>query len=248
MPDQSRPQRHLDLEGAYNLRELGGYPTADGRTTRWKAILRSGGMQEITPASQAAMIDYGVRSVIDLRRDLELEQAPNVFAGSEQVTYMHQNMMGDRMSPARDESPEYRDAANWWRAHYTGMLDHRRPQLCRTLMTISDPSMRPAVFHCAAGKDRTGVVAALLLSLARVDDEVIADDYSLSAPLLFNRYSEEEPISSTVEEYRSEHCPRGAMVQTLEHLTGVHGGVEAYLLGGGMAQQQIDALRDALVE
>ena len=253
MLDRSRPARHLDLEGAYNLRDLGGYPTVDGKTTRWGSILRSGGMHLLSPSSQAALVDYGVRAIIDLRRDSELADTPNVFASSDRVAYLHQDIMGDRLSPNRSESPEYRDPARWWRAHYTQMLDHRRPRICRTLATLADPSRRPAVFHCAAGKDRTGVVAALLLSLAGVSPETIAMDYTLSADLLLVRFPEGvppdvDPDTLAVEDYRHEHCPAEAMLATLEHLRDSYGSAEEYALGGGMSREQVEALRNALVE
>ena len=84
-----QPARHLDIDGAYNVRDLGGYPTRDGRRTRWKTFVRAASLHRLPPDSRATLIDYGIRTVIDLRMTRELEDAPNVFAGSSEVAYLH---------------------------------------------------------------------------------------------------------------------------------------------------------------
>src|SRR3954451_2943063 len=79
--------RHLDLAGTYNLRDTGGYRTLDGRTTRWHTFFRSDSLHRIPRAAQMTLLNYGVRTVIDLRRSDELHVAPNVFAGAPEVAY-----------------------------------------------------------------------------------------------------------------------------------------------------------------
>ena len=89
------PQRILDLDGAYEIRDTGGYATRDGRQTRWKTLRRSANLDQLTPESQQALIDYGVRTVIDLRKPSELELRPDVFAGSTKVNFRHHDMVGE---------------------------------------------------------------------------------------------------------------------------------------------------------
>ena len=246
----SQPRRHLPLEGAYNIRDLGGYETSNGASTLWKAILRSGDMHRLTPESRAALVDYGVRTVVDLRRDAELEEKPNVFADSPSVAYRRYDLWGGLLAPDRSD---YDDASAWWLAHYTMLLDERRPQVCAAVAAVADPASWPVVFHCAAGKDRTGVVAGLVLSLAGVPTETIAEDYALSAHFLIDRFlqmtpPEELPDGFGWKEYQREQCPPDAMRKMLGHVESVYGGPEEYLRGGGVSQSRIDSLRSALLE
>lgn len=90
-----QPSRHIHIEGAYNVRDLGGNPTLDVSQTHWRTLLRSDGMYRLTPRSQLRLMQYGVRAVIDLRHNREVQIAPNVFADSSQITYPHQNLLGD---------------------------------------------------------------------------------------------------------------------------------------------------------
>ena len=98
MNSRVEPRRHLDLEGAVNIRDLGGYRTSDGKTVRWKTLLRADNVGSLPPESQAALVEYGVRSVIDLRRASQLEVSPNVFARSPHVTFYHQPLVADENS------------------------------------------------------------------------------------------------------------------------------------------------------
>ena len=92
-------QRHLPLKGSYNIRDLGGYQTSNGGVTHWKTILRSGDMHSLTLESKAALVDYGIRTVVDLRRDAELKENPNGFANSPSIAYHHHDVWGDLLVP-----------------------------------------------------------------------------------------------------------------------------------------------------
>src|SRR5919206_5017078 len=91
--------RHLSLTGTYNLRDTGGYRTLDGRTTRWRTFLRSDSLHRVPPMAQTTLLNYGVRTVIDLRRSDELHVAPNVFAGSSIVSYHQISLLMDTPPP-----------------------------------------------------------------------------------------------------------------------------------------------------
>ena len=151
-------------------------------------------------------------------------------------------------------APESRVGAEYWTAHYTKRLDQRRAQTVEILAKLSSPGTLPAVFHCAAGKDRTGVLAALVLSLAGVPAVTIAEDYALSARYLVTPYlsNEVQPEAAsdgyTWQDYQRDHCPPEAMIETLRHVEARYGGVEAYVLGAGMTEQHLESLRNAMVE
>src|SRR5262245_58140795 len=87
--ESSAGQRNLGLTGTYNLRDTGGYRALAGRTTRWRTFLRSDSLHRLPPMVQTTLLNYGVRTVIDLRRSDELHIAPNVFASSSEVVYHH---------------------------------------------------------------------------------------------------------------------------------------------------------------
>lgn len=245
--------RHLDIDGAYNVRDLGGYPTSDGRQTRWKTFVRAASLHALQPASQSELIDYGIRKVIDLRTTSEAEEAPNVFEGSSQVTYHHQNMLGD--GPGPEANPiDTVGPGNYIAASYSSWLDQRKPQIGRTLATMAEPEGRPAIYHCAAGKDRTGIISALLLGIVGVPEDIIAEDYVLSARYLLDRYFAEQappestPGNFTWEDYQRVACPPDAMIKVLEHVNGRYGGVEPYVRATGLNTRQIESIRAALVE
>ena len=244
------PARHLALEGAYNVRELGGYRTADGRTTRWRTFLRADSLHRLSPGSQVALLDYGLRVVIDLRGNGELEERPNVFAGSSDVAYCQQDIDGtaSKAEMVGSSPPDDRTKRRAW--GYTVILDHRRTLIRETLAILSEPGAWPALFHCAGGTDRTGLIAALVLGIAGVPPETIVEDYALSARYLTDMYfaDEESPEEGfTWEIYQARYCPPEAMVWTLKHLDEQYGGTEAYAREIGLTNDQIDRLRSALV-
>ena len=107
------------MEGAYNVRDLGGYLTVDGRRTRWRMFLRAAGLHRLTPDDQDRLVQYGVRTVIDLRRTREVEESPNVFAASRRVSYHHQNLLGDDPLAETVSEPSERAGGQAQPASYT---------------------------------------------------------------------------------------------------------------------------------
>src|SRR5215471_10216543 len=135
--------RHLGLAGTYNLRDTGGYRTLDGRTTRWRRFLRSDSLHRVPPMARATLLNYGVRTVVDLRRSDELHVAPIVFASSSEVVYHHISLLAD--SPLeRQVAP--RPLVDVYRL----ILDNRQAQLRQALATLAAPGGLPAVVHCTA--------------------------------------------------------------------------------------------------
>ena len=245
-------ERRIELEEGFNFRDLGGYATANGGTTRWGAFFRADTMHLLTAADQAKLVEeYGLRTIIDLRRSGELEERPNVFALSSAVNYMHLNMIGD--GELESEPPPDEGAARiaW---SYRTYLDQRHEAIRQILATMAAKEALPAMYHCAAGKDRTGVTAALLLGLAGVPEETIAEDYGLSARYLADKYRREREAEGehmegfTWEDYQRQICPPEAMRLTLGHLQNRYGGIEAYMHEIGLTDGEIDSLRSSMVD
>ena len=250
------PRRRLDLEGAYNIRDLGGYPTLDGGRTAWGRFLRADGLHALPVESQDALIDYGVSTVVDLRLTREVEPRPNVFAARSEVSYHRENVLGDDFLEAN--FPDVGDVARRLVDIYTMVLDERQPALRRVLGLLAGSGPSVAMYNCTAGKDRTGVVSALLLGIAGVPHETIAEDYALSARFLLDRYLDllatgemrtERPLAEiTWQTYRDEFCPQGAMLRVLQHLDDRYGGLKSYARSIGVTPAEIEAIRTGLVE
>jgi protein tyrosine/serine phosphatase len=167
--------RRVELEGAFNLRDLGGYRTASGSRVRWRWLFRSDSLHRLTETDVAALAELGVHTVIDLRTGDEVRERGS-FDGA---TRYHHLPLIDQLRSRDDVETTYSDPARVT-ARYLEILDEGRAQMTKVLELLSDESTYPAVFHCAAGRDRTGVVAATVLGLLGVSDEDIVADYVLS--------------------------------------------------------------------
>lgn len=173
-------ERHIRLQGAFNVRDLGGYATAGGGTTRWRSFLRADALHGLTGDDVRALLDLGLRTVIDLRSSVELAHQPSVFLRHDRVRYHHIAIF-DGLAPT--EMMLRDDRGSDLSHRYVQAADSCRPALMRVAATIADAEEGLVLFNCTAGKDRTGIVAAMLLSLAGVPTEDIAADYALTGEL-----------------------------------------------------------------
>lgn len=240
--------RRLPLEGAINVRDIGGYPTADGRITRWGTVLRADSLHRLTGDDRALLLDgYGIRSIVDLRRSSERAFAPGVFADSGDLTYRRLPIFEDAVEPGPAE-PRSLDAV------YRAILDTRKEQLALVFRSLLEADGLPVVIHCTAGKDRTGIVIALLLALAGVDDTRIAADYAMTAEFLTPDYYDGARERAERAGYRWEDyqkllvCPPGLMLETLAYLHETYGSAPNFLSECGLSSSEIGALREALLE
>jgi protein-tyrosine phosphatase len=176
-PASGDPDRALELEGCVNFRDLGGYRTSDGGTIRWRLLLRADGLHKLTEADHRALIQLGLATVIDLRTVDEAEQRGRFPVDAVPVTYIDLPLFD--VLPTPEEMQSWREAS-YVAARYLQMVSEGGAVLTRSIQALAMPGALPAVFHCSAGKDRTGVLAALTLAFLGVDDETIVADYALS--------------------------------------------------------------------
>ncbi len=172
--------RKIPLKTAYNVRSLGGYPIGQGDTTT-AVFLRGDCLCTMDACDVKTLLDMGVRTVVDLRGDLELEQIPDAFAKREDGQYVHIPLMSD---PGGQPALPDMQGFSMDRL-YINLLDHAGERLLLVFRALAEGARRGKVlFHCAAGKDRTGLVAALLLDLAGVEMPWIVHDYALTGKYL----------------------------------------------------------------
>jgi protein-tyrosine phosphatase len=178
LDDGVDPVRVLAFDGCVNFRDLGGYPTAGGRHLRWRRLFRAAGLHRLTAGDHDRLIELGVATVVDLRTVDEAEQRGRFPVEQVPVRYVALPLMD--ILPATEELPSWREAS-FVADRYAHMVAEGAPALTRAFEVLASPGALPAVYHCSAGKDRTGVLSALILAFLGVPDEFIVADYALSA-------------------------------------------------------------------
>jgi protein-tyrosine phosphatase len=196
------PSRTLDFEGCVNFRDLGGYRTSDGRSVAWRRLFRADGLNKLSPADLVAMTELGLTTVIDLRTLDEAEQRGSFPVDEVPVRYVGLPLTD--VLPATEELPDWKEAA-YVATRYGAMVTDGGPVLTEAIHVLASGDALPAVMHCSAGKDRTGVLSALVLAFLGVPDETIVEDYALSAAAmgrLLERLKAEYPdAADQVERY-----------------------------------------------
>ncbi len=241
------PDRLISLEGAVNFRDIGGYRTADGRTTRWRRLFRADGLSRLTDADLDVLRQLGVCTVIDLRTSYEVDQGTFPVERMT-VTFHHHPLLDELPDPER-----FTMTPGILATQYKRMARDAAGQIAGALTVLAAEDSLPAVVHCTAGKDRTGVLTAVLLSLLGVPDEVIVADYHRSADAmvalrakLIERYPEGRDTISAADEMfaaRPEY-----MAGLLEDLAAEYGTIAAYAEAAGVDAGTVARLQAVLLE
>ncbi|QWW72014.1 tyrosine-protein phosphatase [Rhizobium sp. WYJ-E13] len=241
-------ERLIALTGARNVRDLGGYPAGNGGLTRWRSVLRGDTLHALSAADIEALIAYGVKTVIDLRNPQEIAQEANPFTDDARVRYDNVPLLS-ALAPVEMMAAQSSDFDMSDR--YCQALDNCQPAIAKVLTMIAHASDGIVLFHCTAGKDRTGIIAALLLAHAGVDEAVIIEDYaltgSISVPLLADLHvrAVARGVPSSLADVVLASAPH-SMARTLGHLARRYGGVGAYLAQIGLDQSEITGLKRRL--
>lgn len=236
--------RHWPLPDTHNIRDLGGYPSASGGMTQWQRILRGEALHPLTDNSRDTLVADGLSLVIDLRGPHETAHTEHPFIGHDTVAYRN-IVLFDALAPIAMAQQPF-DMAQ----RYCDALDRCGEQFADVLRAIATAAPGIVLFHCTAGKDRTGVVAALLLALAEVSNSDIIADYALTASaegLIAQLRARALSVGSEPDHVERMLASDGATMATfLTHLDTVHGGIGPYLDTIGLTPAEITALRNRL--
>ena len=245
------PPSDLLWDGCVNVRDLGGQPTEDGGETRFGVFVRADNVERLTEAGWQALVEYGVHTVIDLR--LEEERTGSVPDGLP-LDLIHRPLLPDFGHPDWNEinalSLDTTPPASTW-VVYIEFLERYRHRFGEAVATIAEADGQGTVlFHCMGGKDRTGLVAALLLRLAGAERDAVADDYALSGKNLAELHARWIAAATSDEDrelrIRISMTPPEAMLAVLETLDEQYGGVEGYLRAAGVPARDLAGIRARL--
>ena len=235
--------RHVRVDGTSNLRDVGGYPTHAGGSVAWRTLFRSDSLHRLDSHGVARLAALDLRTIVDLRADIEVQQKPSAAAGLP-ARIVRAPIVRDptRLPPMTDLGAEYRY-----------MIGECGDSIGPAVRALCAPFALPALVHCAAGQDRTGIVIALVLAVLGVPDELIGVDYSLSSVYLdpdstavIGRLTATGLRANVTAELLS--SPAGLILNVLAWARAAGGGsVSGYLTAHGVGAPDLAALRSALV-
>ena len=234
--------RHLDWDGCFNARDLGGLSTDDGRQTRWRALVRSDSLDGLTSAGWAALEAYGIRTIVDLLNDEEVE--PDVEPRPAELTTVRVPL--DDVGDTEFWQHCWDNKLDGTPLYYRPFLERKPAQCAAAVRAIARAEPGGVLFHCGGGRDRTGLVAFLLLALVGVEPDEIVRDYELSndrlPPLWVARGMRDQRPLIEAALARKNTTARALLLDLLASFD-----VEAYLRSAGLAEEELAALRDRLV-
>jgi protein-tyrosine phosphatase len=233
--------QRLEFPGLFNARDLGGYPTCDGQLTRTGSLVRADDLAQLTSEGLRALEDYGIETVVDLRWPEEASRDPNPVPGRlPRIRFEHISLLTHTEDEWRLRSRDV--AKELWKVI---VLERVQLELRRVLSVMAHASPGGLLFHCVAGKDRTGLIAALLLTLADVEPRCIASDYAQSTENLREEYLKRYAGAEPARILEALRCPEDGAYNMLKFLENA-GGIRAYLLEIGLSAAEIGALRARL--
>lgn len=255
--------RWIELENAVNVRDVGGLPAAEGARTRHGQLVRSDNLQDLSPADVTRLVDeIGVTTVVDLRSVGEVEsEGPGPMKALTSVPHVHLSLIpeaGAMTDVAKDalainrERAIKRDPEDVAGAFYIGYLEDRPDSVVNALRAIADAT-GAALVHCAAGKDRTGVVVAMALTAVGVPREEVVADYVATGERIeqiLDRLRASPTYAADVDNIPAhEHDPRPEIMEKfLTHLDNDHGGTLGWLNTHGFTNSDVERLRAKLLE
>jgi protein tyrosine/serine phosphatase len=244
--------RELQWDGCVNVRDLGGLPTEDGGSTCFGAVVRADNVGRLTASGWRQLLAYGVRTIVDLR--LDGERAGDGPQPTSLVVH-HVSLFG-AYDPARAEHARRLvhtapDRATAIERLYVDVLERCGDHVAAAVRAVGEAAPGGVAIHCYAGKDRTGIVAGLLLRLVGVPREAVVTDYALSADRVGTLVDGWVAQGSTEgeREYRRRvsSAPAEGMRRALEALDEHHGGALGYLRDAGVSERTLDRARARLL-
>jgi protein-tyrosine phosphatase len=247
-------RRHVEFEACFNFRDLGGYETTDGHTVRWNTLYRADTLHRFTASDIETFNALGLRTVIDLRSGTEIDDYGRLEGAHAELTWHHVPMLDKvKLAPRDgDDSPPLPATTMAPGEGYVYIVETFAESVASVFALLAGDTL-PAVFHCTAGKDRTGIVAAMLLDVLGVDDEVIASDYVLTERSRSRSTAwilENEPeFAAWLAQVPPEHrvVTHDMILGFLTGLRAKYGSPAQFLLAHGVSADQLDALRARLL-
>jgi protein-tyrosine phosphatase len=245
-------RRLISLEAAHNFRDIGGYHTDDGRQTRWNLLYRADGLSNVTDRDEETLRPLGLRTVIDLRSHAELAERGHFPHQRFDVEFEHLPIL-DELWPetALTDFGNDREFLVW---AYQDMLHVGAHRFAHAIRRLARPGAFPAVFHCTAGKDRTGLLAALLLSALGVRREDVLADYALTAAGIARMiaWAERESPDNAARLAATPAWYFAALPEALDHtlddLCHAHGSIGNYVRAIGVGEHELTHLSHELLE
>lgn len=235
MMQLSREERMLQVESMTNIRDLGGYETQSGYYTKSHKFIRSTNPGKLTDDEKAYLYEYGIRLQVDLRSDFEVEQQPSLLKDYKDIEYLRVDLMkSTSLNILPKEITNYKNLAGF----YIYMLEANKEQFKNLFEIFYNHPYDAIMFNCSAGKDRTGVVAALLLDLAGCHEYDIVKDYSESYENNLRLIPELEKIVDSKNHAFLESEPR-MMMELLDYLRTNYGSAKEYLISCGLEEEVI---------
>jgi len=229
-----------------NVRDLGGLRLADGGETRWAALVRSDRADLLSASGRRALRDHGVRTIVDLRGASERDGA----RGVEGIRTVHVPLFDENDEAYLEAAAE---ACASMEEFYVYSVERCAPKFAAAVAAVGDAAGGGVLVHCQGGRDRTGIVVALLLALVGVPDDLIAEDYAASEEALQPMYQAwiDETEDASKRELRERDvqeraCRPEVILHLLARLRERHGGVESYLLAAGATEVQLARVRERL--
>jgi protein-tyrosine phosphatase len=244
--------RDLIWDGCLNVRDLGGHPTESGGETRFGAIVRADSVSHLSPEGWKALVAYGIRTVIDLRGHHEREDDPprELPVTVKHVPFLEASEPEWEVIAAELERLDDLPVVDATRKAYIVFLERFKPNVGNAVRAVAEAPEGGVVVHCVGGKDRTGLLTALLLHLAGVPTEDIAADYALSEERLRPRHDVWlEAAETEAERKRLEritHTPPQVITGLFEELERRYGSVEGYLASAGVGDEDLARARSRL--
>lgn len=241
--------RHIECDGVFNLRDLGGYRSDDGRTVRARTMFRADGLHRVRGGGLDRARELGWRTVLDLRTGAEVDAGMYACEG---VDVVHLPILRETWDVTAFAA-EVDDAVGFLAARYLHMADTGAGAIAAAFELLASPARLPAVFHCAAGKDRTGILAALVLATLGVSDQQIAEDYRLSSLAMKRLVAAVDADLADPAQHMARQppaflaCPPEAILGFLAGLRARHGSTSRYLTDVGVPTETLGAMREALL-
>ncbi len=235
----------VELQGVDNVRDVGGLPLRGGGTTRSGVLLRSGSLHHVTPQDVQHLVDeFGLSLVLDLRTEREIDRDGPTAVAAAGVETVALNVIGT----SREYLPETGDDTDPLLRNYLGYLADHPANVVRAVRRLAAEDAGTALVHCAAGKDRTGTLVALVLDAVGVERDAVVADYALSSEqieAMFRRWTTAsgEPMP-TADELAAHHPRAEVMAAVLDRLDAEHGGAAGWLQENGLTAEELAALRE----